>query len=95
MLQSRRYRRGGGELPATLRRSCQDAQDTFTSARDSAVPELILGELVHRLTEILAHRAHARIPQAPAAGSVRLSRSSMSAAEFGTDESPPGRLRKG
>ena len=37
MLQSRRYSRHGNELPATLRRSCQEAQDTFTKARDSAV----------------------------------------------------------
>ena len=38
MLQSRRYSRHGNELPATLRRSCQETQDTFTRARDSAVP---------------------------------------------------------
>jgi ChaB len=37
MLRSRRYSRAGHELPATLRRSCQEAQDTFTRARDSAV----------------------------------------------------------
>ena len=37
MLQSRRYSRAGGELPATLRRSCQEAQDTFTTAHDRAV----------------------------------------------------------
>jgi hypothetical protein len=37
MLQSRRYSRHGNELPATLRRSCQEAQDTFTRAYDSAV----------------------------------------------------------
>ena len=37
MLRSRRYSRAGNELPATLRRSCQEAQDTFTRARDSAV----------------------------------------------------------
>jgi ChaB len=37
MLRSRRYSRAGHELPATLRRSCQEAQDTFTAARDSAV----------------------------------------------------------
>ena len=37
MLRSRRYSRSGNELPATLRRSCQEAQDTFTMARDSAV----------------------------------------------------------
>ena len=37
MLRSRRYSRYGNELPATLRRSCQEAQDTFTTARDSAV----------------------------------------------------------
>ena len=37
MLQSRRYSRHGNELPATLRRSCQEAQNTFTTARDSAV----------------------------------------------------------
>ena len=37
MLQSRRYCRHGNELPATLRRSCQEAQDTFTRAYDSAV----------------------------------------------------------
>ena len=37
MLKSRRYHRDGNELPATLRRSCQEAQDTFTTARDSAV----------------------------------------------------------
>ena len=37
MRQSRRYCRDRNELPATLRRSCQEAQDTFTTARDSAV----------------------------------------------------------
>jgi cation transport regulator ChaB len=37
MLRSRRYSRAGNELPATLRRSYQEAQDTFTRARDSAV----------------------------------------------------------
>ena len=37
MLRSRRYSRSGNELPAALRRSCQEAQDTFTRARDSAV----------------------------------------------------------
>jgi hypothetical protein len=37
MLRSRRYSRAGNELPATLRRSCQEAQDTFTRAHDSAV----------------------------------------------------------
>jgi ChaB len=36
MLRSRRYSPAGNELPATLRRSCQEAQDTFTRARDSA-----------------------------------------------------------
>ena len=35
MLQSRRYSHAGSELPATLRRSCQEAQDTFTTAHDS------------------------------------------------------------
>lgn len=37
MLQARRYSRDGSELPTTLRRSCQEAQDTFTRADDSAV----------------------------------------------------------
>jgi ChaB len=37
MLESRRYRPNGSERPATLRRSCQEAQGTFTAARDSAV----------------------------------------------------------
>jgi ChaB len=37
MLQPRRYCRDGNELPPTLRRSCQEAQDTFTKARESAV----------------------------------------------------------
>jgi hypothetical protein len=37
MLQSRRYCRDRNELPATLRRSCQEAQDTFITARDGAV----------------------------------------------------------
>jgi hypothetical protein len=37
MLEFRRYRRDSSELPATLRRSCPDAQDTFTTARDNAV----------------------------------------------------------
>lgn len=35
MLESRRYRRN--ELPATLRRSSQEAQDAFTAARAEAV----------------------------------------------------------
>ena len=37
MMQSRRYCRDGNDLPATLRRSGQEAQDTFTTARDRAV----------------------------------------------------------
>jgi ChaB protein len=37
MRQSRRYCRDRNELPATLRRPCQEAQDTFTAAHDSAV----------------------------------------------------------
>ena len=37
MMESRRYSRNGNGLPATLRRSCQDAQDTFTKAHDRAV----------------------------------------------------------
>ena len=37
MPQSNRYSHTGSELPATLRRSCQEAQDTFTAAHDSAV----------------------------------------------------------
>jgi hypothetical protein len=37
MLRSRRYSRAGHELPATLQRSCQEAQDTFARARDRAV----------------------------------------------------------
>jgi hypothetical protein len=37
MRQSRGYSRNGSELPSTLRRSCQEAQDTFTTAHDSAV----------------------------------------------------------
>lgn len=37
MLQSHRYCRDGHELPATPRRSWQEAQDTFTAVRDSAV----------------------------------------------------------
>ena len=30
----------GGELPGTLKRSSKEAQETFTKARDSAVPGL-------------------------------------------------------
>ena len=45
MLRSRRYSRTGNELPATLRRSCREAQDTFTRARDSAVQ--VHGETDH------------------------------------------------
>ena len=37
MVESRRYHRDHHELPATLRRSCPDAQDTFTTAHDRAV----------------------------------------------------------
>jgi phosphoribosylanthranilate isomerase len=37
MLRSSRYSRHGNELPATLRRSCQEAQDTFATARANAV----------------------------------------------------------
>jgi hypothetical protein len=33
----RRYCCDGNQLPTTLRRSCQEAQDTFTKAHDSAV----------------------------------------------------------
>ena len=34
---SRSGQRRGGELPGTLRRSSKEAQETFTTARDSAV----------------------------------------------------------
>jgi hypothetical protein len=44
MPQSRRYGRAGSELPATLRRSSQAAQDTFTEARDDAVQTYGEGE---------------------------------------------------
>jgi hypothetical protein len=37
MVESRRYRRDGQELPATLGCSGQEAQDTFTKAHDRAV----------------------------------------------------------
>ena len=37
MPRSNRYSHTGSELPATLRRSCREAQDTFTTAHDSAV----------------------------------------------------------
>jgi hypothetical protein len=37
MVESRRYRRDGQELPTTLRRSGQEAQDAFTKAHDRAV----------------------------------------------------------
>ena len=37
MPRSHRYSHNGSEMPATLRRSCQAAQDTFTEARHSAV----------------------------------------------------------
>jgi hypothetical protein len=37
MLESRRYRRDRNQLAATPRRSCQEAQDAFTTAHDSAV----------------------------------------------------------
>jgi hypothetical protein len=37
MLRSSRYSRHSNELPATLRRSCQEAQDTFAMARANAV----------------------------------------------------------
>ncbi|HEY2269350.1 MAG TPA: ChaB family protein [Streptosporangiaceae bacterium] len=37
MQRSHRYGRTHGELPATLQRSCQEAQDAFTEARDRAV----------------------------------------------------------
>jgi ChaB protein len=36
MPRSRRYRRADG-LPATLRRSCREAQDAFSRAYDQAV----------------------------------------------------------
>ena len=36
-MQSRRYCRDGNGLPPTLRRSCQEAQDTFATARANAV----------------------------------------------------------
>jgi cation transport regulator ChaB len=49
MLQSHRYGRIGGELPATLRRSCQEAQDTFTEARDSAVQAYGEGDQADRV----------------------------------------------
>jgi hypothetical protein len=37
MLRSHRHHPSGGELPATLLRSSQEAQDTFTAARQEAM----------------------------------------------------------
>lgn len=48
MLKSRRYHRDGNELPATLRRSCQEAQDTFTKAHDGAVQVYGAGDQADR-----------------------------------------------
>lgn len=42
MPQSRRYHRDG--LPATLRRSCREAQEAFTKAHDDAVRTYSDGE---------------------------------------------------
>jgi hypothetical protein len=48
MLRSHRYTRNGSELPATLQRSCQAAQDTFTEAHESAVQAHGEGDQAHR-----------------------------------------------
>jgi len=48
MMKSRRYSRNGNGLPATLRRSCQKAQDAFTTARDSAVQACGAGDQADR-----------------------------------------------
>ena len=48
MTESRRYSRNENGLPATLRRSCQEAQDTFTTARDSAVRACGAGDQADR-----------------------------------------------
>ena len=47
MPQSRRYRRDG-DLPATLRRSCREAQDAFSRAYDQAVQTHGEGDQAYR-----------------------------------------------
>jgi hypothetical protein len=47
MPQSRRYRRDG-DLPATLRRSCREAQEAFTMAHDEAVQAYGEGDQAYR-----------------------------------------------
>jgi hypothetical protein len=49
MLRSRRYRSEGREPPATLRRSCQEAQDTTTTARRSTVQAHGAGDQAERV----------------------------------------------
>jgi hypothetical protein len=48
MVESRRYSRHRHELPPTLRRSGQDAQDTFTKAHDRAVQAYGKGDQADR-----------------------------------------------
>ena len=47
MPRSRRYRRAEG-LPATLRRSCREAQDAFSRAYDQAVQARGEGDQAYR-----------------------------------------------
>ena len=47
MPQSRRYHRDG-DLPATLRRSCREAQEAFTRAHDEAVQAYGEGDEAYR-----------------------------------------------
>ena len=47
MPRSRRYRRADG-LPATLRRSCREAQDAFARAYDQAVQTHGEGDQAYR-----------------------------------------------
>jgi hypothetical protein len=55
MPSSRRYRQTG-ELPGTLRRSCQEAQAAFTQARDDAVRTYGEGDEAYRVAYAVLKR---------------------------------------
>ncbi len=72
MPRSRRYRRDDG-LPATLRRSCREAQEAFTRANDEAVQAYGEGDQAYRaafttLKKEFEKRGNQWIPRCAPAG---------------------------
>ena len=72
MPRSRRYRRDDG-LPATLRRSCREAQEAFTTAYDEAAQAYGEGDQAYRaaftaLKQEFEKRGNHWIPRCAPAG---------------------------